>query len=141
MKIEQHRKIEGEIKTLTIKKEGRKILRNLHRNKRYKTKKIKDTNPVGIDIGLKTFAVLSDGTKIKKPNFKKDAQKENRKMAENTSKKKKGSKNREKAKLHLQREYQNWTNQQNNYLHKITDELVNSGYTSFAMEKSQFKTW
>ena len=135
MKIIQHRKMEGTIKTMTIKKEAGKYYAIFTAVKDITPPKIKDTNPVGIDMGLKTFAVLSDGMKIQKPNFKKDAQKGIAKWQRILFKKKKGSRNRAKAKLHLQTEYQSWTNQQNNYLHKITNELVNSGYTSFALEK------
>ncbi len=137
MKIEHHRKMEGEIKTLTIKKEAGRYYAIFTAIKDIKPMKIKDTNPVGIDVGLETFAVLSDGTKIKKPNFKKDAQKRIARWQKILARKKKGSKNRERAKLHLQREYQRWTNQQNDCLHKITDQLIDSGYTSFAIEKLQ----
>jgi putative transposase len=135
MKIEQHRQIEGIVKTMTIKREAGKYYAIFTAIKDITPPRIKDTNPVGIDMGLKTFAVLSDGMKIPKPNFKKDAQKGIAKWQRIVAKKKKGSKNRQKAKLHLQKEYQIATNQQNDYLHKITNELVNSGYTSFAMEK------
>ena len=135
VKIEVHRTIEGIIKIMSIKKEAGKYYAIFTTIQDIKIPKVKDTNPVGIDVGLKTFAVLSNGKKLSKPNFKKDAHKGIAKWQRKVARKKKGSRNREKAKLHLQTEYQKWTNQQNDYLHKITDKLVNSNYTSFALEK------
>ncbi len=46
----------------------------------------------------------------------------------------KGSKRREIAKARLQKAYEYSTNQSNDYLHKLSDTLVKSGYTSFAVE-------
>ncbi len=46
----------------------------------------------------------------------------------------KGSRRREKTKMHLQKTYEYSTNQSYDYLHKLSDTLVNSGYTSFAVE-------
>ena len=88
-------------------------------------------------MGLKTFAVLSDGTAITKPNFRKDARKRIARWQKIVARRKKGSHRRQKAKERLDRDYQIANNQQNDYLHKITNRLVNSGYTSFAMERLQ----
>ena len=46
----------------------------------------------------------------------------------------KGSMRREQAKMGLQRTYEYSTNQSDDYLHKLSDTLINSGYTSFAVE-------
>ena len=137
MKIIQHRNIEGKIKNLTIKREAGKYYAIFTAIKETKPPKIKDSNPVGIDVGLQTFAVLSDGTAITKPKFRKNAQKHIARWQRIVARRKKGSHRRQKAKERLEKEYQIATNQQEDYLHKITNRLVNSGYTSFAMEKLQ----
>ncbi len=139
MKIEPHRKIEGTIKALTIKKEAKKYYIIFTAIKDIEAPKIKDTNPIGMDVGLKTFAVLSDGTKITKPNFRKNAEKHIAKWQRIVAKRKKGSKRRKIAKERLNKEHQIANNQANDYLHKITDKPVNSGYTSFAIEKLQIQ--
>ncbi len=137
MKIIQHRNIEGKIKTLTIKKEAGNYYAIFTAIKEIDAPKVKDINPVGIDVGLKTFAVLSDRTKITKPNFRKNQEKHIARWQRIVARRKKGSKRRQIAKERMNKEYEIANNQTNDYLHKITDRLVNSGYTSFAVEKLQ----
>lgn len=54
----------------------------------------------GIDLGIKDFAILSDGTKISNPEIKQYNKKIER-LHRKLSKKQKGSKNRQKAKIKL----------------------------------------
>ncbi|MCL5679893.1 MAG: transposase [Candidatus Marsarchaeota archaeon] len=49
------------------------------------------------------------------------------------------SKRREDAKAHLSQEWANVTNQSNDFAHKLADHLINSGYTSFVVEKLNIK--
>ena len=49
-------------------------------------------------------------------------------------KRKKGLKRREKSKLKLQKKLERITNQSNDFAHRLSDKLVNSGYTSFIVE-------
>lgn len=137
MKIIQHRQMEGQIKTMTIKREAGEYYAIFTTITEKVVPRLKDTNPVGIDVGLKAFAVLSDATVINKPNFRKNSRKHIARWQRIVARRKKGSHRREKAKERLNTEYQIANNQQNDYLHKITNQLVNSGYTSFAMEKLQ----
>jgi putative transposase len=59
-----------------------------------------ETTPeLGIDLGLGHFAVLSDGTKIDSPRFLRRAEKRLKKAQRSLSRKEKGSKNRDKARL------------------------------------------
>ncbi len=139
MQIIQHRMMEGKIKTLTIKREAGKYYAIFTAIKNIEIPKIKDTNPVGIDVGLKTFAVISDGTKIIKPNFRKNQEKHIAKWQRIVARRKKGSKRRQIAKERMNREYEIANNQTNDYLHKVTDKLIKSGYTSFAVEKLQIQ--
>ena len=69
MRIEMHRKIEGTIKTLAIKREARNYYAIFTTVNNIVPPTIKDTNPIGIDMGLNSFIAMSDGTKIKKPKF------------------------------------------------------------------------
>ena len=118
MKIELHRQIEGKIKTLTIKREAGKYYAIFTTIKEIKPLKIKDTNPVGIDVGITTFATLSDGKKITKPKFRNNAQKHIARWQRIVARRKKGSNRRQKAKDRLNKEYQVANNQSNNYLHR-----------------------
>ncbi|ASI13671.1 IS200/IS605 family transposase OrfB [Candidatus Mancarchaeum acidiphilum] len=134
MRIELHRKIEGTIKTLAIKREGRNYYAVLTTINEIKTPQVEDTNPIGIDMGLNSFVAMSDGTKIEKPKFMQQERKRIAHWQRIVARRNKGSKRREKAKTHLQKTYEYSTNQSDDYLHKLSDRLVDSGYTSFAVE-------
>ncbi|MGC8484004.1 MAG: hypothetical protein ACP5OE_10225, partial [Thermodesulfobium sp.] len=69
MRIELHRKIEGTIKTLAIKREGRNYYAVFTTINEIKVPEVENLNPVGIDMGLNSFIAVSDGTKIKKLKF------------------------------------------------------------------------
>ncbi|NEO37356.1 MAG: transposase [Moorea sp. SIOASIH] len=55
------------------------------------------SNPIGIDMGLKSFLVKSDGTEIPIPQYYRKAQKRLKKIQKTVSRSKKGSNNRKKA--------------------------------------------
>jgi len=134
IRIELHRQIEGTIKTLTIKRVAGKYYAIFTTTREEEVPKVEDANPVGIDMGLKIFAALSDGTKIQKPNFRKDARRDIAKWQRVIARRQKCSRRREKAKMKLQKAYHTANNQSDDYLHKVTTKLVDSGYTSFAIE-------
>jgi putative transposase len=54
---------------------------------------------VGIDLGLTHFAVLSDGRKIASPRFLQRAEKKLRRAQQSLSRKEKGSRNQDKARV------------------------------------------
>ncbi len=135
MSIEMHRNIDGKIKTMTIKKEGGLYYAVFTTVWEITPPKIEDTNSVGIDVGLNSFIALSDGTKIAKPKFFKKKAKRIALWQKRIAKRKKSSKRREKAKVHLQNEWNNITNQSNDFMHKLSNALIKSSYTSFAVEK------
>ena len=56
---------------------------------------------VGIDLGLSSFAVLSDGRVIGAPKFLRRAERKLRKAQQDLSRKQKGSSNRAKARLRV----------------------------------------
>ncbi|AOY80275.1 transposase [Moorena producens JHB] len=59
------------------------------------------SNPIGIDMGLKSFLVKSDGTEVEIPQYYRKAQKRLKKIQKAVSRSKKGSNNRKKAVLKL----------------------------------------
>lgn len=134
VKIELHRPIEGAIKTLSIKKEAGSYYAIFSTISETEPPKIKDTHPVGIDVGLETFATFSDGRKITKPNFARKKEKRIAHWQRVIARRQKGSHRRDKAKLKLEREWQHINNETNDFIQKITTELVNGDYTSFAFE-------
>jgi len=80
---------------------------------------------VGIDLGCKTFAVMSDGKKIENPKFLKQALKKISKAQRRLAKKVKGTPEREKAKKVIGKVYRKVNNQRANFLHQESRKLVN----------------
>lgn len=83
-------------------------------------------NVIGIDLGITHFATLSNGEKIANPKFLKKKLKALARSQRNMSRKQKGSKNREKARLKLARVYEKVSNQRKDFLHKITHKLTHN---------------
>jgi putative transposase len=135
VQIEPHRAIEGKIKTMTIKRESNRYYAIFAVMKEMEVPEIVDTNPVGIDMGLNSFIATSDGIKVEKPKFVKRSAKHIARWQRTIARRIKGSKRREKAKARLQKKWKCATNQSNDFMHKLSNELVNSSYTSFAVER------
>lgn len=79
---------------------------------------------VGIDVGIKTFAVLSTGEKIENPKFLKRSLKKLVKLQRSVSRKTKGSNNRKKAIARLAKHHQLIVNQRNDFQHKVSATII-----------------
>ncbi len=133
------RQFTGEIKTCTISKSktGKYFVSILVDDGKAKPAllPISEKNSLGIDLGIKDFATFSDGTKIENPKFLKKKLKKLARLNRQHSKKKKGSKNREKSRIKLARQYEKVTNARKDFQHKLTTKIAeNQSYTSVAME-------
>jgi putative transposase len=80
---------------------------------------------IGIDLGLKDFAILSDGVKVTNPKYFEKAEERLYKVSKAFSRTIKGSKNREKARIKLAKAYEKVTAQRNDFLQKLSTKLVN----------------
>lgn len=79
---------------------------------------------VGLDLGIKDFAITSDGGKIENPKFLRKSEKRIKRLQRQLARKQKGSNNRAKAKIKLARKHEKVANQRKDFLHKITTNLV-----------------
>ncbi len=135
MKIELHRKTEGRIRTMTIKRNGDKYYAIFTAAREMTAQRAEDTNPVGIDMGLTNFIALSDGTKREKPQFMRKSHERISHWQRVVARRKKGSRNRGKAKARLENAYAKALMQNSDFLHRLTRELTrDNGYTSFTVE-------
>lgn len=82
-----------------------------------------DGASVGIDFGLKKYLTLSNGREIDNPQFLKSDLQELRRRSRNLSKCKKGSNNRKRKKMELERLYRNIVNKRSDFQWKIAHEL------------------
>ena len=81
---------------------------------------------VGVDLGIKELATLSDGKIFHNPKFLRDKQAKISKMQELLSKKKKGSNRKRKLQLKVNRLYRDVKNERDWYTHNLTTNLVNN---------------
>lgn len=119
-----HRSIEGTIKNVTVSKtkSGRyfasfqvevEIVPPVYRGKQ-----------VGLDLGLSSFAALSDGRKVDNPRHLIKAQKKLRRLQKRLSRAQKGSVGREKTRFKVARQYERVANQRKDFQHKLSHALV-----------------
>jgi len=125
IRIFNHRKIEGKIKTCTIKKYSDKewyaiFIVELPD----KPKKVPKTI-VGIDVGLKHLAALSTGEVIEPPKFLLKSEERIKHWQREVSKKKKGSGKRKKYIRILAKAHRRVECQRDDFLHKLSRDLVN----------------
>lgn len=88
---------------------------------------------VGLDMGLKSFAVTSDGVEYPNHKFLAKSQKKLARLQRQLSRKSKGSKRREKARVNVARLHEKISNQRNDMLHKLSTQLVRD-YDLIALE-------
>ncbi|MBF6437280.1 RNA-guided endonuclease InsQ/TnpB family protein [Nocardia cyriacigeorgica] len=79
---------------------------------------------VGIDLGLATFAVLSNGKTILSPKFFRQAERRLRKAQQNLSRKEKGSKNRAKARVKVARAHARVRDARLDFAHKQATTVI-----------------
>lgn len=101
-------------------------------------KPICENKAVGIDLGIKTFADLSDGTEIPNPKHLKQSLDKVKKLQRSLLHKTKGSKNKDKARRKLALAHEQVTNRRNDFLHKVTSYLVNN-YDTICLEDLNVK--
>lgn len=92
----------------------------------------------GIDLGLKDFCVLNDGTKFENPRFLVQSERRLRLLQKSLSRKVYDSKNYEKARIKLAKFYEYIANCRKDYLHKISLFLVKN-YDIICAETLQVK--
>ena len=84
----------------------------------------KTNSAIGIDVGLKDFAILSDGTTYSNPKFLRKLEEKLAKAQRILSRRKVGGSNWYKAKIKVARIHEKIANARNDYLHKISTEIV-----------------
>lgn len=124
VKIKMHRPLLGEVKTARFKKEADGwyvvfscVLPDFDG-------KPSENPTVGIDLGLKSFLVDSNGQEVKPPKLYQKAQRKLKRLGRAVARKKRGGSNRRKAVKHLAKFSQHVANQRRDFHHKTALELV-----------------
>lgn len=137
IKCKFHRKFKGIIKSSTISltptnKYFVSILVEVD-NELPNKKPISENQTIGVDLGIKTFATLSNGVKIDNPKYLRKSIKKLKVLQRKVSKKVKGSNNRRKSTKKLAISHERVVNQRLDFIHKTTHYLVNN-YDTLCLE-------
>ena len=131
------REFTGTIKTVTLSKTttGKYFVSILVDNQKElpAKKHIIEATTVGIDLGIKTLAVLSNGSSIPNPKWFRNAQKNLRVQQRSLARKVKGSNRQEKQRLIVAKVHEHIRNQRNDYLQKATTEIIQN-YDTIVLE-------
>ena len=88
---------------------------------------------VGLDMGLKEFAISSDGTTYENPRYFQKSEKRLARLQRKLSRKPKDSKRREKARIAVAKAHEKVANQRSDYLQKLSTKLIKE-YDLIAVE-------
>lgn len=133
-KIKQHRPVEGQIKEVQLKREGFRWYAVLVCDG-VPDKPLAATGRfVGIDVGIESFATLSDGTQVENSRFYESSAKRLRTAQRRVCRRKKGSERRRKAIAQLRSIHQKIFNQRTDFQHKLSTLLIKE-YGLIVVEK------
>ena len=118
------RSIEGRAKICSIKRDGKRWTASVVCDIGPAPEKVAVSRATGIDVGLTTLATLSDGTEITNPRWTKQHEDRIAAAGRSLAHKKRGSKNRIKAREVLRRAHQGAANARLNYIHHVSKWLV-----------------
>lgn len=124
VKIKLHRAIEGKIKTVTLKREAGDWYAVFSCDDVPSRAFPSATDEVGIDMGLTSFAALTTGEKIDNPRWYRKTEVRLKGAQRELSRKKRGSKRRQKAKRRVARLHAKTANQRNDFQHKLAHRII-----------------
>ena len=125
VRVKKHRDFEGIIKSVTVSKTpSGKYYVSVLVNCEEREKLPQSNNEIGIDLGIKEFAITSDGEMIENPKYLRKSEKKLRKLQKDLSRCQKGSKNREKCRIKVARQHEKIANQRKDFLHKLSKRII-----------------
>jgi putative transposase len=127
VKIELHRPLDGEVKTVTISKNpsGQYFAAILTEKDGEYPSPSSEGNAIGIDLGITDFVITSTGSKYPHPRHIKKHESNLKRKQRKLSRKVKGSNSRNKARKLVARIHQRISNSRQDFLHKLSHKLVN----------------
>jgi putative transposase len=137
LKVKLHRPVLGDIKTITVTRYAGKWYVCVSVESAPQPLPESDSR-VGLDMGLLAFATLSDGTTVDNPRHARKAQARLRLAQRRVARRTRGSHNRRKAVVLLQKAHAHVQNQRADFQHKTARALVNT-YGLIAVEDLNIK--
>lgn len=93
---------------------------------------------VGIDLGIKEFAITSDGQHVENPKHLRKSEKKLAKLQKQLSRKTIGGANRNKARIKVARQHEKIANQRTDFLQKLSTQIIKD-YDVICIEDLQVK--
>lgn len=90
---------------------------------------VNEDTAIGIDVGIKSFAVMSDGKVCDNPKYYEGLEKRLAVLQKRLSRKQKGSNRREKARKAVAKLHERIKNRRANFLHQLSSALVRENQT------------
>lgn len=125
VRVKKHRDFDGIIKSATVSKtpSGKYYVSVLVKCKEQE-KLPQSQNNIGIDLGVKEFAITSNGDMIENPRYLRKSEKRLRKLQKDLSRCQIGSKNREKCRIKVAKQHEKIANQRRDFLHKLSKQII-----------------
>jgi putative transposase len=133
VKMKERLRFQGRIISCTISRTAHKWFASFQVEIDQKPPVRENQATVGVDLGIKTLAVLSDGTQFSNPKALRNNLNQLRRLSRSLSRKQKGSSNRRKARAKLARLHYRISCVRNDALHKITSYLTRN-FTTIGIE-------
>lgn len=83
-----------------------------------------EENTIGLDMGIKYFAILSDGEKVENPKYLKNSLARLKILHKRVDRKMRGSNNRKKAIAKIAKLHEKISNRRNDFQHKLSARLI-----------------
>lgn len=138
VKVHLSRPIGGEIKTCTIKREADGWYVIFAVEEPAKAPQVESKGEIGIDVGINSFAVTSNGQVVENPKFLRRGEAELKKAQRKVSRRKKGSQRRKKAVKLLAKKHQHVARQRRDFHFKLAKNLA-SRYSTIKFENLNIK--
>jgi len=124
VRVLEHRPLKGIIRSCTISCVSGKYYASILVETHIEKLPVK-CEKVGVDVGIKDFAILSNGTVHKNPRFLRKAQEKLAYLQKSLSRKVRGSNNWKKACKRVSKLHEYVRNSRNDFLHKVSTSIIN----------------
>ena len=133
-RLRMHRPLRGRPEHLTVVRSGKHWRASIACEIGHAPEKKPVARAVGIDLGVRSFAILSDGHEIENPRWLKQSEGQITRRQRILARKQRRSENRRRARLALARAYERLRNRRRNFCHHVSKWLVGN-YDLIAFEK------
>ena len=132
VRVKKHREVLGTIKSCTITKtcDNKYYVSILTEQEDIKPLN-KSNNEVGIDLGLKEFAIMSNDEKVENPKYYEKAEKKLKKEQRKLSLMVKGSSNRNKQRIKVAKVHNHIKQQREDFLQKLSTKIIRENQSIF----------